>query len=55
MAGIHVVEPDVADLDKAVAEGYEFVAFASDMLLFSHHIDQLSSDIGRVRSRGDRT
>ena len=52
LAGIHVVEPNVADLDRVISEGYEFVAFASDMLLFAHHIDQLSGDIGRVRSKG---
>lgn len=55
LAGIHVVEPDVANLDKAITEGYEFVAFASDMLLFAHHIDQLSGEVGRVRSKGART
>lgn len=49
LAGIHVVEPDVARLQNVISTGYRFVGFASDMLLFAHHVKQLCTDISEVR------
>ncbi len=52
LAGIHVVEPDDAKLQAVIDEGYRFVAFASDMLLFAHHINQISGGIEKARTSG---
>lgn len=52
LSGIHVVEPDVAHLEKVIAEGYEFIAFASDMLLFAHRVERLTSELDGIRSKG---
>jgi len=35
-SGTHVVDPDPAKLKAAIAEGHRFVAFSSDLLIFSH-------------------
>ena len=37
--GLHVVEPEHDRLQKAIADGYRFVAFASDMLIFAHSLN----------------
>lgn len=50
--GIHVVEPDGAKLHQVTKDGYRFVSFASDMLLFAHHIRQIAEDIEIARSKG---
>lgn len=52
IAGIHVVEPDLDRLRQVVSEGYRFVALASDMLLFAHHVAQLSDGIESARTAG---
>lgn len=52
LAGIHVVEPDAERLAAVVEDGYRFVAYASDMLLFAHHVKAISNDIDHVRSTG---
>jgi 2-keto-3-deoxy-L-rhamnonate aldolase RhmA len=45
-SGIHVVEPEHARLQKAIADGHRFIAFGSDMLIFAHalkaHADTLN-------------
>jgi 2-dehydro-3-deoxyglucarate aldolase len=49
MAGVHVVEPEPERLESMLAAGYRFVAYASDMLLFAHHLRTVAGDITRVR------
>jgi 2-keto-3-deoxy-L-rhamnonate aldolase RhmA len=49
VAGLHVVEPDVEALREAVERGYRFIAFASEMLIFSHRIRELSDALAAVR------
>ena len=49
VAGVHVVEPDLARLESALDRGYRFVAFASDMLIFSHRIGELASSLAELR------
>lgn len=49
VAGIHVVEPDVDKLKKSIDAGYRFIAFASEMLIFSHRAAQLSELLAAVR------
>ena len=44
-AGIHVVEPDLAQLREAFDAGYRFVGFASEMLIFSHRIEELAEGL----------
>ncbi len=48
-AGIHVVEPDLDKLAQAVSAGYRFIAFASDMLVFSHRIRELGPALDGMR------
>lgn len=48
-AGIHVVEPEAAKLERAIDEGYRFIAFASEMLIFSHRLAEISDIL-----RGER-
>ncbi len=49
LAGIHVVEPDIERLQKVIENGYRFVAFASDMLLFAHRLADLAPSIDGAR------
>lgn len=49
LAGVHVVEPEPERLERMITAGYRFVAYASDMLFFSHHMKAVGSDINRVR------
>ena len=49
VAGVHVVEPDLAQLERALDRGYRFVAFASEMLIFSHRIKELASSLADLR------
>jgi 2-dehydro-3-deoxyglucarate aldolase len=49
LAGVHVVEPEPERLAAMIGAGYRFVAYASDMLLFAHHLKTVETDIGRVR------
>ena len=49
VAGIHVVEPDEDRLNDALEDGYRFVAFASEMLIFSHRLREVSSTLLRMR------
>lgn len=48
-AGIHVVNPDVDELAKALERGYRFVAFASEMLIFSNRLRDLSASMADLR------
>lgn len=48
-AGIHVVEPDIEQLEAAINEGYRFIAFASEMLIFSQRIEELAAGIVGLR------
>ncbi len=48
-AGIHVVDPDIDKLREALDRGYRFVAFASEMLIFSHRIGELSTSLAGLR------
>jgi len=49
VAGIHVVEPDLDALRRAIGEGYRFVAFASEMLIMAHYLADLSEGLQEVR------
>ena len=49
VAGIHVVEPDVDRLHNALDRGYTFVGFASDMLIFSDRIGEISDALAELR------
>jgi 2-dehydro-3-deoxyglucarate aldolase len=49
VAGIHVVEPDATKLNEALDRGYRFVAFASEMLIFSHRIAEVSRALAGTR------
>ena len=48
-AGIHVVEPDATRLERAVADGYRFIGFASEMLIFAHRMAEVSEILRRAR------
>ncbi len=52
IAGIHVVEPDLDQLRQVISDGYRFVAFASDMLLFAHYVARLADGIESARTAG---
>ncbi|MEA3510349.1 MAG: aldolase/citrate lyase family protein [Actinomycetota bacterium] len=49
VAGIHVVEPNVERLQEAIDRGYRFVSFASDMLIFSHRIAEITTSLAGLR------
>jgi 2-dehydro-3-deoxyglucarate aldolase len=49
VAGIHIVEPDLGELQVALDRGYRFVAFASEMLIVSHRIQELSASLAGLR------
>ncbi len=49
VAGTHVVDPDVERLKEALERGYRFVAFASDMLIFSNRVNELSASLAGLR------
>ncbi len=49
VAGTHVVDPDVAKLQEALDRGYRFVAFASEMLIFSNRIGEISTSLAGLR------
>ena len=48
-AGIHVVDPDIDQLRSAVERGYRFIGFASEMLIFSERMEELSAGIASAR------
>jgi 2-keto-3-deoxy-L-rhamnonate aldolase RhmA len=50
LAGIHVVDPDPAKLESAIADGYRLIAYASEMLLMSHALGSVSATLDSVRS-----
>ena len=49
IAGIHVVQPDIDELRRVLDRGYRFVGFASEMLIFSHRINQISTSLAGLR------
>jgi len=49
LAGVHVVEPEPERLERMIGAGYRFIAYASDMLLFVHHLRTVTDDITDVR------
>jgi 2-dehydro-3-deoxyglucarate aldolase len=49
LAGVHVVEPEPERLERMIDAGYRFIAYASDMLFFAHHLMAVGADIDRVR------
>ncbi len=49
LAGIHVVAPDPAELRSSLDAGYRFVAYASDMLFFAHHLESVRDDVTKLR------
>jgi 2-dehydro-3-deoxyglucarate aldolase len=49
VGGVHVVEPDIVELRDALDRGYRFVAFASEMLIFSHRIAEVSTALADLR------
>lgn len=48
-AGIHVVDPDIEQLRQAIDQGYRFIGFASEMLIFSERMEELAAGIASVR------
>ncbi len=52
LAGIHVVEPEPERLNNMIDAGYRFVAYASDMLLFAHHLEAVAGDLAGMQ--GDK-
>ncbi|MGI9585670.1 MAG: HpcH/HpaI aldolase family protein [Acidimicrobiia bacterium] len=48
VAGIHVVEPDVDQLEEAIERGYRFIALASEMLIFSGRMAELAAGLASV-------
>ncbi len=48
-AGIHVVEPDIEQLRAAIGKGYRFIAFASEMLIFSQRAEEIATGIRSLR------
>lgn len=49
LAGLHVVDPDLDEVAAAFDRGYRFVAMASEMLIMSHRLAELSMGLGRLR------
>ena len=49
LAGVHVVEPEPERLETMIDSGYRFIAYASDMLFFAHHMKAVGRDISSVR------
>jgi 2-dehydro-3-deoxyglucarate aldolase len=49
LAGVHVVEPEADRLRQVIEDGYRFVAYASDMLLFAHHLQAIGTQLDDVR------
>lgn len=49
LAGLHVVDPDMDQLRAAVDRGYRFIALASEMLLLSHRLAEVSAGIEGLR------
>lgn len=49
-SGTHVVDPDPAKLKAAIAEGHRFVAFSSDLLIFSHAVKAHADGMGLSRT-----
>ncbi|MFZ5447602.1 MAG: HpcH/HpaI aldolase family protein [Thermodesulfobacteriota bacterium] len=45
--GIHVVEPDVAQLQHRLEEGYQFIAFSVDIRMLDHSCRACLSSLGR--------
>ena len=50
VAGRHVVEPDHQQLRAAVDGGYQFIAFASEMLLLAHLLADTGRQLDALRS-----
>lgn len=50
-AGTHVVDPEPSKVRDAVAEGYRFIAFSSDLLIFSNGLSEHSHDLALERNR----
>ncbi len=49
LAGIHVVAPDLDEVAAMFSRGYTFVAMASEMLIFSHRLGEISAGLPRLR------
>jgi 2-dehydro-3-deoxyglucarate aldolase len=49
VAGIHVVAPNPDRLREVIGNGYRFVAYASDMLFFAHHLADVTTDITAIK------
>jgi 2-dehydro-3-deoxyglucarate aldolase len=45
-SGLHVVAPDPAKLKEAIEDGYRFVAFASDLLILAHALEDHGKALG---------
>ena len=50
ISGIHVVDPDPVKLTAAINDGYQFIAYASEMLLLSHTLTTVTATLNSVRS-----
>ena len=46
-SGIHVVEPNIIELESKVNEGYEFIAYSTDALLLHN---RCKNDLQTIRS-----
>jgi 2-dehydro-3-deoxyglucarate aldolase len=49
IAGVHVVQPDIDELHGVLDRGYRFVGFASEMLIFSDRINEISTSLAGLR------
>ena len=49
VAGLHVVDPDITQLEAAIDRGYRFIALASEMLILSHRLGTLREELLELR------
>lgn len=49
-SGTHVVDPSPDKLKAAISEGHRFVAFSSDLLIFSHAVKTHAEGMGLART-----
>ncbi|UOM37354.1 HpcH/HpaI aldolase/citrate lyase family protein [Acuticoccus sp. I52.16.1] len=50
-SGLHVVHPDRENLKKRVAEGYRFIAYGTDMLLFARAVAETTDHFAELRAQ----
>lgn len=50
MGGIHVIEPNISDLKKTIAEGYQFIAYSLDIRMLDFSARQGVSTIKELQN-----